>query len=218
MSKEGIMCNPAKIPIVHITHISNLTSICSDGYLWSDEVRLQNGSCRQEIGLSKIKQRRLTEINVTCHSGTMVGEYVPFYFFIYSPMLFYIYAKNDELTYQGGQEDIIHLVSTLDFGIKWADENNLKWAFTNGNAGAYYCNFYNTLSDLNKVDWKAVKQKKWSKCKEKKQAEFLVHEKFGWNAFSHIGVFDEARKGQVEAIVNGYGHKPIVKVQRAWYY
>jgi hypothetical protein len=212
------MCNLARIPIVHITHISNLSSICSDGYLWSDAVRLQNGRCEQEIGLSRIKQRRLTEIEITCNAGTMVGQYVPFYFYIYSPMLFYIHKKNEDLSYKGGQEDIVHLVSTLEAGIQWVEENQLKWAFSTGNAGAYFCDFYNTINDLNKINWDAVKQKYWNQCKDAKQAEFLVHEKFSWTVFKHIGVFDESRKAKVEQIINGHEHKPIVKIERNWYY
>jgi hypothetical protein len=30
------------------------------------------------VGMTNIKQRRLTQIEVPCHPGTTVGQYVPF--------------------------------------------------------------------------------------------------------------------------------------------
>ncbi len=212
------MKDPSRIPILHMTHIDNLSSIIADGFLWSDKIQLAKKHCNQEIGLSHVKQRRLNEIEVACHPGTMVGDYVPFYFHVHAPMLYYIHKRGDELGYKGGQEDIVYLVSKMSVAINWAEENEKKWAFTNGNAGAYLCDFYNKFEDLDKVNWEAVKQRYWSDCKDAKQAEFLVYEQFSWNMFESIGVYDAAHQGKVERIIVKSAHKPIVKVKAGWYY
>jgi hypothetical protein len=78
--------------IFHITHIDNLPAILADGCLWSDyEVRMTSNN-RTVIGFDTIKKRRLEELPVSCHPGTFVGHYVPFYFCPRSPML---YVKQD---------------------------------------------------------------------------------------------------------------------------
>ena len=53
-------------------------------------------------------------------------------------MLYLIYRRNEELTYKGGQEPIVHLEADLHATIAWAQQNARRWAFTLSNAGAYY--------------------------------------------------------------------------------
>ncbi len=49
-------------------------------------------------------------MEVKCHPGTKVGEYVPFYFCPRSVMLYILYMGNHpELGYRGGQAPIVHL-------------------------------------------------------------------------------------------------------------
>jgi hypothetical protein len=80
--------------IYHITHIDNLTTIIADGCLWSDRRLLGTRAERVVIGLGNIKRRRLNEPPVHCHPGTMVGDYVPFYFCPRSPMLYMIHTPS----------------------------------------------------------------------------------------------------------------------------
>lgn len=204
--------------IAHITHIDNLASIVADAHLYSDAMNLERKSCAQQIGMSKIKQRRLTELPVTCHSGTMVGEYVPFYFHHHSPMLYLIHIGNAELEYKDGQEKIVYLVSKMQAGIEWADENLKKWCFTSSNAGAYICDFYDSIDDLDKVNWEAVSQEYWQECKEEKQAEFLIQDAFPFELFTYIGVYNDEMLAEVNKALEGIEKKPIVAVQQGWYY
>src|SRR6266851_1161554 len=103
------MTLPADPRIYHITHIDNLPSIIAEGWLLSDAVMVARGGPQATIGVSSIKQRRLT-LPVDCQPGTNVGEYVPFYFCPRSVMLFIIHKGNHpELSYQGGQEAVLHL-------------------------------------------------------------------------------------------------------------
>lgn len=121
---------PSSPKIYHITHIDNLPNIAASGGLVSDANRIANSLSCSLVGMSTIKQRRLHEIEVSCHPGTKVGQYVPFYFCPRSVMLFILHkANNPELTYRGGQQTIVHLEADLDAAITWANTNGVQWAF-----------------------------------------------------------------------------------------
>lgn len=57
---------PSHPKIYHITHIDNLASIASSNYLMSDAKRIAMSKQCSLVGMSKIKQRRLEEIEVSC--------------------------------------------------------------------------------------------------------------------------------------------------------
>jgi len=152
------MTAPPRLPkIYHITHMDNLAQIIHYGSIYSDARRLAAGLDCNIIGMSAIKARRLEELEVTCHAGTMVGEYVPFYFCPRSIML-YILCKGNlpELTYRSGQRPIVHLQADFHATVEWANRHNVRWAFSDRNAGAYFADFFNNVDNLDKVNWEAV--------------------------------------------------------------
>ena len=119
------MPRPERPKIYHIVHVDNLASIVADGCLWSDSVMAQRQG-GTVIGMGSIKQRRLG-LPVSCHQGTNVGAYVPFYFCPRSIMLFVIHCANHpELAYRGGQQPIVHLEADLHLVVQWAEENGRR--------------------------------------------------------------------------------------------
>lgn len=123
------MLTPGQPKIYHIVHIDNLASIIADGCLWPDAIMAQRQGITL-IGMSTIKQRRL-HLPISCHPGTNVGYYVPFYFCVRSIMLYVIHRGNHpDLTYRGGQEPIIHLEADLYRTGRWANETGRRWAFS----------------------------------------------------------------------------------------
>ena len=107
--------SPTQPKIYHITHINNLTSIVAAGCIESDRRRYRAGQAQTAIGMTEIKRRRLFELDVSCHPGTKVGDYVPFYFCPRSIMLFIIYRDNHpDITYHGGQGPILHLQADME--------------------------------------------------------------------------------------------------------
>ena len=208
--------------IYHITHIDNLVSIARAGCIESDGRRISLGSSQTSIGMTEIKRRRLFEIEVHCHPGTKAGEYVPFYFCPRSIMLYILYMGNhpDIQHYQGGQEPILHLQVDMEAAINWADQHEVRWAFSDRNAGSYYTDFYNGRDELDKIDWEAIASTDFRSplVKEGKQAEFLIHDTSPWNLVEKVGVLNEKIRRQVEAILKNTQHKPIVTAERTWYY
>ena len=93
---------PAAPKVYHIVHVDRLASIAADDTLWSDAVLQGRGQPGTTIGMSTIKQRRLTN-PVKCCPGLNVGGCVPFYFCPRSVMLYLIdKANHPELDYRGG--------------------------------------------------------------------------------------------------------------------
>lgn len=211
---------PQHPKIYHITHLNNLSKIVDD-VLWSDAERVRQGLDCTVVGMSEIKRRRLEELEVHCHPGTKVGDYVPFYFCPRSVMLYLLHKDNHpDLTYHGGQRPIVHLQADLHDVLKWAKTEHKGWAFSKGNAGARYSDFYNDPALLDLLEWEAIAATDWRDpdVKEGKQAEFLIEDSFPWELIELIGVIDAEIEEQVANLIRSAEHQPSVAVKPAWYY
>ena len=217
-----------KIPecpkIYHILHLDRLHSVVSAGYLWSHAQAISRKAAGTDIGMTDIKNRRLNELTLKSYPGLFVGQCVPFYFCPRSIMLYIFHKRNiSGLNYRGGQESIIHLEADLYASIDWAKQNNLRWAFTTSNAGAYTFEDYNDLQELPLINWKAVQATDWrqEEIKRQKQAEFLVENRFSWHLIDRIGVYSTAWRSDVKKVISGIpkcAHRPSVEVRYDWYY
>ncbi|CAK0771425.1 DarT domain-containing protein [uncultured Gammaproteobacteria bacterium] len=211
---------PTQPKIYHIAHVDRLSSIVGGGGLWSDAVMSRRQGAGTTIGMSGIKQRRLV-LPVACHPGTHVGDYVPFYFCPRSIMLFVIKCANSpELSYQGGQEPIIHMEADLHQVVAWADSQGQKWAFSLSNAGAAYTQFRSDLAALGEINWPAVAATDFRPpdIKEGKQAEFLIYGSFPWQLVSRVGVQSRAVAQQVANTLSAAAHRPAIEIRTDWYY
>jgi hypothetical protein len=205
----GVPSNPA---IFHITHLNNLPSIIAHGCLWSDSKRLASNLQSTNIGYSHIKQRRLNRA-VTTGFGGKLGDYVPFNFCPRSVMLYVVSRGHQD--YAGGQDEIVHLVSTVNTAIALGK----PWAFTDLHADLGYASYFDSLAKLNEVAWSVMPLTQWGgndEVKAKRQAEFLVHESFPWSAVECIGVKSSAVAASVQALLPS--GTPSVAVQPGWYY
>jgi hypothetical protein len=215
------MSTPPQNPkIYHITHLENLPQMV-DRMLWSDAERIRRNASCHIVGMREIKRRRLEELEVACHPGTKVGQYVPFYFCFRSIMLYLLHQGNhSELTYRGGQSPIVHLEADLYAAVEWAEANGRRWAFSGGNAGTKYTPFFNDLGKLDVLDWQAISATDWKDpfVKERKQAEFLAEGSFSWELVERIGVIDRDVAQRVAGVLREAKHKPAIVVARNWYY
>lgn len=136
-------------------------------------------------------------------------------------MLYILHRGNNPgLTYQAGQRPIVHLQGDLHATIEWADAAARRWAFSKGNAGAYYAEFFNDTGLLDMLDWQAIGQTDWRDpdVKEGKQAEFLVEESFPWELIERIGVINPQVAQRVTNAISAAHHRPDVVVAPEWYY
>jgi hypothetical protein len=212
---------PAHPKIYHITHLRNLPQIVQGSVLWSDARRIESGLACDVVGMMHIKRRRLQEIEVTCHPGTHVGDYVPFYFCPRSIMLYILHMGNHpDLSYTEGQRPIVHLQADLHAVVDWAEKKSRRWAFSDRNAGTFIAQFFNRLDQLAEVNWTAVLSTDFRGMvvKEGKQAEFLVHESFPWRLVERVGVYDTEVADEVRRAIAAADYRPRVAVDRPWYY
>lgn len=210
---------PSQPKIYHIAHVDRLRSIVATGGLLSDELVQERALAGTVVGMNHIKKRRLTELQLTSHPGLFVGACVPFYFCPRSVMLYLIHRHNPGLSYQGGQEPIIHLQADLKAVVAWSDAQAARWAFTLSNAGSSYFEDYSDLAHLSKVNWGAVQARRWAgSLKEGKQAEFLLERHLPWKLIEYIGVQSDTVYRQVVNALPAHGHRPPVEVRSDWYY
>jgi hypothetical protein len=205
------MSVPHDPPIYHITHIDNLPSIIQAGCVWSDARRVSHGFAVTNIGYSHIKQRRLARPVPVAARG-MLGEYVPFNFCPRSVMLYV--CNKGHANYGGGQNQIVHLVST----VRTAMSTGRPWAFTDRHADLRHATYYADLKDLGEVAWQVMPLQWWNEpeTQELRQAEFLVHDWFRWDAVLQIGVISETVATRVRSLLPA--QTPTVHVRPEWYY
>ena len=215
---------PAEPKIYHIVHVDRLSSIIVENGLWCDAKMAGRSGTGTTIGMNNIKERR-SKSPLSSHPDLHVGDCVPFYFCPRSVMLYVIYqANHSDLSFRGGQDPIVHLEAGLRRTVNWAEEHNLRWAFTLSNAGAYYFEDRCDLAQLAEIDWDAVQANKWSgneihtSMKEGKQAEFLIERRFPWELVSRIGVSSQPVYLQAMAARESARHKPLVEIRPEWYY
>ncbi|VTS04872.1 type II toxin-antitoxin system toxin DNA ADP-ribosyl transferase DarT [Tuwongella immobilis] len=209
---------PDPLKIYHIVHVDRLVSIIDDGYLWSDAEIIQRTPPGTTIGMSSIKQRRLS-LPLSSYPDLCVGDCVPFYFCPRSIMLYLIHqANHPELAYRGGQGPILHLEADLRATVAWANAQTTRWAFTLSNAGAYYFEDRKDLARLSEIDWTAVQARDWRTHKEGKQAEFLLERCCPWELIERIGVQSPRVSQQANDILRHCRHRPTVEYRPDWYY
>lgn len=213
------MTIPSQPKIYHITHVDRLPSIVADQCLWCDREVIRRAPPGTTIGMSTIKQRRLSELRLTSHPNLYVGDCVPFYFCPRSVMLYLIYQGNHaELSYRGGQRPIVHFEADLHAVVAWADASGRRWAFTLSNAGSRYFEDRNDLRRLGDIDWSAVHATDWQLCKHGKQAEFLLEHSFPWHLVERIGVHSRFTYEEALRALPMHGHRPLVEIRPEWYY
>lgn len=213
------MTVPAQPKIYHIAHVDRLASIVADSSLLCDGEIQRRAPPGTTIGMSDIKRRRLNELVLSSHPDLHVGDCVPFYFCPRSVMLYLIHQGNHpELDYRGGQGPVIHFEADLYAAVDWADQRGRRWAFTLSNAGSYFFEDRCDLAQLAEIDWDAVEARDWRKCKEGKQAEFLLEQSFPWSLVEQIGVHSRRVYQQVVNALPANGHRPTVTIRTDWYY
>ena len=205
--------------IYHIAHIDRLAGILHDGFLYSDSVMQFHGCAGTEIGMPEVKALRRSK-NIPCHEGLKVGDCVPFYFCPRSVMLYILHKSNHgKLDYAGGERPILHLELDAQAVADWAAKNNLRVSFTNENAASATACFNADISQIGKLDWRAIAASDWRNCMGGKQAEFLVEGRVPSFLIQRIGVIDEEVRDAVKEILwreNLYDTP--VDVVPDWYY
>lgn len=209
---------PAQPKIYHIVHVDKLSSIAADGFLWSDAMMAARPSNGTVIGMDHIKRRRLEKLTLASHPEIFVGQCVPFYFCPRSVMLNIISRGSSDLGYTEGQGPIVHLVADLHATVEWAQQNDLRWAFTLSSAATFHFEDRCDLDGLGEIDWNAVSARYWPGVRDQKQAEFLIERNCPWHLIEEIAVLNPLMGQRAGEAIGGASHRPGVHIRRQWYY
>ena len=206
-------------PILHITHVDNLSAIIASGGLWSNNHRPASVKAPTSIAHAKIQDRR-ARAAVPCGARGTLHDYVPFYFGDRSPMLFANHKGQVPIN-TDGQRSIVYLVVEAEAVVAAGD----GWAFTDGHAVMQpLTQYFDQLEDLQRLDWNAIRARNWADTpedpdrKRRKQAEFLVHRFVPWSLVREVAVIDAAVQAKVGAALAAGAHQPAVAIRPRWYY
>lgn len=214
------MAAPIPTPIYRFFHVDNLATCLKRGALYAPNHTPQDGLPYTTIHNVDIQEQRRIK-PLPCGPRGVIHDYVSFYFGPRSPMLFQLHTGR-VAEYTEGQEPLIYVVSTAQA----VQASGAGFVFSDGHGIATFTNWFDSLADLDKVDWDTVYAKIWRDTlddmdrQRRKQAEFLVHRCCNWSLIQEIGVLNERVKAQVEGILGGFpqGMSRPVMLRPEWYY
>ena len=214
------MAVPNPTPIYRLMHIDNLEVLLRRGGLHAPKHTPDDGLPYRTIHNVEIQAERRVRL-IGCGPKGTIHDYVSFYFGPRSPMLFQL--KTGWVPgYNEGQEPLIYLVSSAQFVV----QQGVSFIFSDGHGIAAFTSWYDSIADLDKVDWTTVNAKYWKDDTDdmdrqrRKQAEFLIHRFCPWQAIEEIGVFNSAAKYKAEGIFSRFdvSLRRDVAIRPGWYY
>jgi hypothetical protein len=153
---------------------------------------------------------------VPCGPGGTLGDYVPFYFTPFSPMLYNIKTGYNGIAKQP-IEDIVILVSSLHY----LKKKGVPFVFTDRHAYLKLAQFSDDLTNLGWIIWPVLQAKNFKKDDmdkfEKYQAEALVHKKMPLSGLMGIACYNDAVKTEMEKLCDSKGQKLEIVTRRNWF-
>jgi hypothetical protein len=196
-----------------MTHIENIPHILRHGITHSTSPDAHPAFV--PIGDSNIIS---TRNQFVLNNGRRLGEYIPFYFSIKTPML-YVVQKGYNMVQPTPAENIVYCVTSVQKIL----DLNLSFVFTDGHAIDGFTTQYlpEDIYNLDKIiDWNAVNAKYWRNendldLKRKKEAEFMVMGDIDYSAVLGFITYNEMARNKL--IEYGVPEKQTV-VRRNYYF
>lgn len=193
----------SKIWVYRMIHYQNLDYILQNGIYYRNSTNFDPNYVN--IGSTQIVTHR-DKVQVKCYPGTIVNAYVPFYFGTRTPMLYKIKTGNG--VPRRPQDEIIYLACNF----KEISESGLQWCFTDGNAARTITEFYNSIDDLDKLDFHSIQSTEWTDNNSdgdhdrmrKKHSEFLVKDHVPVELIRWVIVLTNEKKQYTEALTQQY--------------
>lgn len=205
---------PSRVVLYRITHYLNLPDIVQRGMFCANH---PDAAKAEIIGNPELINVRGTKLVPVVPYGVL-NDYVPFYLGPHSPMLLDI--KTGFHVKQRPQREIVYVCSELDR----VQALDLQFAFTDGHAYMKTSRFFNSVTDLNLLDWHMIPAKYWRRTEDdndrqrRKQAEFLVKQHVPVAAVVAVVVYDQKMADWVTPLLIAGGVNFKVHVLPKWYY
>jgi len=206
--------NPEKALIFRITHIANLPWILGNG-LHCNSAPVSDPDCVQ-IGNRDLIARRGTRA-VPIPPGGTLGDYVPFYFTPYSPMLLNI--KTGYNVTRRAMDEIVILVSSL----RELHRQAIKFVFTDRHAYLQTAEFHSDLDELDCIDWARLQARDFKRDPEdpgkveRYQAEALVYQHVPMAAILGVVCYRQEQQRKIENDCDTLKLNTKVYCRPGWY-
>ena len=211
------MATPNPVYLFRMVHWQNIQYILEKGLCCRDHVD-------RDPNYISIGHRQLItdrhEHPIPLDGYGNLGEYIPFYFWGRTPML-YLIMNGYKGVRQYPQEDIVFIVvdSARIF------ESGLQYVFTDRNARTKLANFIVDPGNLKILRWDVIRSDEWKNTEDDfqrmdfKQAEFLVRHHVPMSFIDRLIVKNENRRVEVENIVRNLGLSvPVIKARKGKLY
>jgi hypothetical protein len=181
-----------------MTHIENIPHILENGITHANSAN-SNPNYMPIGDATLISTRSTKEIP----DGRLLGDFIPFYFGVRTPMLFVVQNGFNAVA-RTNAEDIVYLVTSVQSVV----ESNLDFVFTNGHAVDGLTEFFppSEIENVKKiVDFQATSVKYWTgtpdtDLRRKKEAEFLVEADLPVKVIKGYVVYNEEAKEKLLAL------------------
>lgn len=212
-----------KIYVYRMMHIENIPHILKNGITHKNSVN-SNPNFKSIGDVSLINTRASKTVSITNGTNSILseiilGNQIPFYFSIRTPMLYVIQNGGNFVEKAIAPENIVYIVCSLEN----IQNSGLIFYFSDGHATDVFSIFYNSdkLNELPSIiDWNAIKLKYWSgnenlDLKRKKQAEFLLEKDLPCELISGYACYNQNAKDLL--ISYGINKKKIRIAPKAYY-
>ncbi|OYQ45629.1 hypothetical protein CHX27_05555 [Flavobacterium aurantiibacter] len=184
-----------KTYLFRMTHIENIPHILQYGITHSNSANANPNFVPIGDG-SLISTRN----NILLSNGRLLGEYIPFYFGVRTPML-YVVQNGFNMVAPIPAENIVYCITSVQKII----DLQLDFVFTDGHAVDKFTSQFTTqdIDNLDNIlDWKAIRTKYWRDdndldLKRRKEAEFLVSGDILINAILGYSVYNQNSKNKI---------------------
>lgn len=209
--------NAEKALVFRITHRDNLSWVLDHGLHCARSAVQDPGF----VGIGNtdlIGRRREHELVPPCH-GTL-GDYVPFYFTPYSPMMLNIHTGWGGIKRRDNDE-LVFLVTSLPR----LAQLGVDFVFSDRHAYLAAAQFSNSLADLpERIPWQRLQARDFKKDPndpakvECYQAEALVYQQVPVQALLGIVCHGEAGAAAIRSLLTNRGIDLQVHVRPSWYF
>lgn len=209
--------NPDKALIFRIVHTRNVPWILEYGGLFARSAPQQDPNY-VNIGSQELISKR-TQRTVPIDPCGTLSDYIPFYFTPWSIMMYNLKTGYQGIT-QRKNEEIVIFVSTLNE----VAALNIPFVFTNGHAYMIEADFYNDLSDLDKIDWALLQSKDFERDPDdlykqfRYQAEALVHQHVPLDALRAIVCFNNAEQAKLNGLATKFKRNLEIRTLPQFYF
>lgn len=213
MSKD---LNPDKALIFRITHRDNVPWILGNGLCCRNSDKADQNFVN--IGnLELIGKRQLRFVDV--QPGGPLGDYIPFYFTPFTPMMYNIKTGRGGMKKRSNDEIVI-LISSLHKLV----EVGVEFVFSDRHAYLQAAQFSSDLKDLDRINWDMLQARDFRRDPddpekfERYQAEALVHRFMPADSLLGVVCYSGAVAEAVQQLLDERDMKLKIVVKPRWYF